>query len=94
MYFWHSEGWTLRNEALLEAVVRQSQTTRHPWLEAGDANMCPEDFKSMVSNGADACSGSERSVHMQVTSPKKVSGLKELLTTSLRVTATGEHFHR
>ena len=29
--FWHSEGWTPRNEALSEAVVNQARTTRHPW---------------------------------------------------------------
>ena len=34
-----------RNEALLEAVVKQAKTTRHQWLVAGDANMCPEDFE-------------------------------------------------
>ena len=27
VYFWHSEGWTPRNEALLEAVVKQAKTT-------------------------------------------------------------------
>ena len=32
VYFWHSEGWTPRNEALLEAVVKQAKTTRHQWL--------------------------------------------------------------
>ena len=44
VYFWHSEGWSPRNEALFEAFVRQANTTRHPWLIACDANMCPEDF--------------------------------------------------
>ena len=35
VYFWHSEGWTPRNEALLEAVFMQAaNTTRHPWLVA------------------------------------------------------------
>ena len=34
-----------RNEALMEAVVKQARTTRHPWLVACDANMDPEDFK-------------------------------------------------
>ena len=37
MHFWHSEVWTPRNEALLEAVVKQANTTRHPWLVACDA---------------------------------------------------------
>ena len=48
VYFWHSEGWTLRNEALLEAVLKQTGTTRHPWLIACDANMCPEDFEKSL----------------------------------------------
>ena len=30
VYFWHSEGWTPRNEALLDAVLKQTSTTRHP----------------------------------------------------------------
>ena len=33
VYFWHSEGWTPRIEALLEAVLKQANTTRHPWRE-------------------------------------------------------------
>ena len=45
VYFWHSEGWTSRNEALLEAVVKQAKVTRHPWLIACDANMCLDDFE-------------------------------------------------
>ena len=48
VYFWHSEGWTPRNEAALEAVVKQASTTRHPWLVACDANMCPEDFEKSL----------------------------------------------
>ena len=39
VYLWHSEGWTPRNEELLEAVVKQAKTTRHSWLVACDANM-------------------------------------------------------
>ena len=45
VYFWHSEGWTPRNEALLGAVLKRARTTRHPWLIAYDANMSPEDFE-------------------------------------------------
>ena len=48
VYFWHSEGRTARNEALLEAVVRQAKTTRHPWLVACDAYMCPEDCEKSL----------------------------------------------
>ena len=59
VYFWHSEGWTPRNEALLEAVLKQARKTRHPWLTACDANTCPEDFEeSLVPKRADACGGS------------------------------------
>ena len=43
--FWHSEGWTPRNEALLEAVLKRTGTTKNPWLIACDANMSPEDFE-------------------------------------------------
>ena len=46
--FCHSEGWTPRNEALLEAVLKQARTTGHPWLVACDANMCPEDFEKSL----------------------------------------------
>ena len=40
VYFWHSEGWTSRNEALLEAVLKRTRTTKHPWLIACDAETC------------------------------------------------------
>ena len=30
---------------MLEAVLKQAKTTRHPWWVACDANMCPEDFE-------------------------------------------------
>ena len=45
-----------RNEALFEAVVKRARTTRHVWLVACDANMCPEDFwkEPLVSREADA----------------------------------------
>ena len=29
VHFWHSEGWTPRNEALLEAAVKKVEATRH-----------------------------------------------------------------
>ena len=41
VYFWHSEGRTPRNEALLEAVPKRARVTRHPWMMARDANMSP-----------------------------------------------------
>ena len=45
VYFWHSEDWIPRNEALLEGVVKQATTTRHPWLVTCDANMWPGYFE-------------------------------------------------
>ena len=32
----------------MEAVVKQARTTRHAWLIACDANMCPEDFEKSL----------------------------------------------
>ena len=40
---WHSEGWTPKNEELMEAVVKQAITIGQPWPTACDANMDPED---------------------------------------------------
>ena len=48
VYFRHSESWTPRNEALLEALVRQAKVTRHLWLVACDASMCPENLKKSL----------------------------------------------
>ena len=73
VYFWHSEGWTPRHEALLEAVLKQTRTTRHPWLIPCDANMCPEDSETSlcVPKGPDACGGSKRSIYVQVVRPRR-----------------------
>ena len=46
-YFWHSKGWTPRNEALLEAVVKQVKDSRRPWIITCDANMSPEDLRKV-----------------------------------------------
>ena len=43
--FWHSEGWTPRKEALLEAVLKRARVTRHSWLVACDADMNPAEFE-------------------------------------------------
>ena len=45
VFFWHSGWWSSRNEAFLEAVLKRTLTTEHPWLTACDANMSPEDFE-------------------------------------------------
>ena len=47
-YSWHTEGWSPRNEAILEAVPQRARTTKHPWLKACDANMSPEDFEKSL----------------------------------------------
>ena len=46
VFFWNSEGWTLGNEALVDAVVKQARTTGHQWLIARDASMGPEECKN------------------------------------------------
>ena len=91
MYFWHSEGWTPRNEALLEAVLKQARTTRHQWLIACDANMCPKDFEKSLWF-------QREQVH--VVPPKEASTcrskgpkggwLTESVITSLRVAVSGK----
>ena len=48
LYIWHSEGSTPRNEASLEAVVKQARMTKHPWLIAYDANVIPKDFEKSM----------------------------------------------
>ena len=44
VYIRHSQGWTARNEALVEAVIMNTRDTPYPWLIACDANMEPEFF--------------------------------------------------
>ena len=55
-YFLHTEGWSPRNEAILEAVLKRARATKHPWLVACDANMSPEGFlkKNLVSERSNA----------------------------------------
>ena len=70
VYFWHSEGSTPRNEALLEAVVKQADTTGHPLLVVCDANVCPEDFEKSLWFQRSRC-GPERNVHVLVERSKR-----------------------
>ena len=44
----HSQGWTPRNGALLEAVFKRVKASRHPSAVACDANMNTEDFEKNV----------------------------------------------
>ena len=83
--FWHSEGWSSRNEALLEAVLKRALITKHPWLVACDANMSPVIFEKCLwfLKNPDTWrrllrAGQE--VH-------KENGLRRFMTRSLRVTA-------
>ena len=55
-------GWTRRNEALMEIVVKHVRTSRHSWLIACDANLCPEDFKKSLRF---------RSRHMFIKAPRE-----------------------
>ena len=48
VYFWHSEGWTPRNEVLLEAVLQRARVTSHSWLMAFDASMSPVEFQKSL----------------------------------------------
>ena len=45
VFFWHTEAWSPRDEAILEAVLKRTRATKHPWLIACDADMSPEDFE-------------------------------------------------
>ena len=38
VHFWQSEGWTVRVEALMQAVSQQTARERSPWLIARDAD--------------------------------------------------------
>ena len=73
VYVWHSEGWTPGTEALLEAVLKRSRVTIHPWLLACDANMSPVELekKPLVSEEPNAGGSAGKSFHVQV---KKCEG--------------------
>ena len=45
VYFWQSEGWTPRNETLLEAVSKRARVIRHLWVVACDADVSPVGFE-------------------------------------------------
>ena len=49
VYFLSLEGWTPRNGAVMEVLVKLARATRHPWLMACDANLNPEYFKNKFS---------------------------------------------
>ena len=84
VYFWHSEGWTLRNEALLEAVLKRARVTQHPWLVACDALWFQKNRMHVVApEKASTCRS------------KSAKGeLKRFTTTLLRVPAEKEKSRR
>ena len=60
-----------RNEALLEAVVKEARTTKHQWLTACDANMSPKDFEESVwFQRAGVHRGANGSFKVQIKKPK------------------------
>ena len=71
-YFWHTDGWSPRNEAILEAVLKRAKATQHPCLIACDANMSPENFEKslLVSERPNACDSTRRSVNVQIKKKK------------------------
>ena len=88
VYFWHSEGWTPRNEALLEAVLKRARVTRHPWLVACDAHTSPVDFEKSLwcwKNQMYVVVFEKASTGSQEV--QNVNGLRRFMTMPLRVTA-------
>ena len=90
VYFWHSEGWTPRNEALLEKVLKRARTTRHPWLIACDANMCPEDFGS---KGRRCMWWPRKEYPRAGQKDRKTCGLKERMTIVANGSLKGKTLH-
>ena len=79
VYFWHLEGWTPRNEDIMEAVLNRAGTTKHPWLIACDADF---EKKPLVSERSNACHSSSRGVDVQIKKTPKENGWKMYMTMS------------
>ena len=43
-YFWHSEGWRVRNEALMSRMLKMVANARSHWIIVRDAIMDPTEF--------------------------------------------------
>ena len=98
VYLWHSEGWTLRNEALLEAVLNRARVTKHSWLVACDANTSPAEFekkkKNLGSRGT-GCMWWPRKVYPRAGhTALKTCGSKERMTMSSRVVVSKEKSYK
>ena len=77
VYFWHSDGWTPRNEAIIEAVLKRARTTKHPWLIACDAHISPEGSEKRLwfrNDRMNACNSTRRSVDVQIRKCQKRMG--------------------
>jgi hypothetical protein len=44
VYFWHSEGWSARNQTLMQKLTEVVRACGCLWLIGGDMNMAPETF--------------------------------------------------
>ena len=89
-YFTHlSEGWRLRNEALMETMVKQVRTTRRPWLIAC---VVSRRFQEEPLFTADTCSSRRQEKVFQPGDPKAhvASLLRERTSTLSPVTACKE----
>ena len=85
VHSWHSEGWTPRTEALLEAVVKQAKVTKHPGLIARCANVCPESFDKSRFKESRVMWWSRKKRRQADQKAQKVGGSKEPMIMSLRV---------
>ena len=74
VYFWHSKGWTSRNEALLEAFLKRARTTKHPWLIACDVREKP-----LVSERSSARDSTRRSVTVWIEKKPKEDGWRRYM---------------
>ena len=79
-YFWHTDGWSPRNEAILEAVLKRARTTKHPWLMTCDANMSARRIsrKPLVSERSKACDSTRGSVNVQIKKCQRRMGRESL----------------
>ena len=94
VYFWYSEAWTPRNEALLEAVMKRVKVSRYSWLVACDAEHVSRRIwkESLVPKGEDALWWPRKKRPRAGPKAQKVSGSKEPVIMLLRVTASGDIF--
>ena len=82
-YFWHTEGWTPRNEAILEAVLTRARATKHLWLVACDANMSPADFENSLWFRKDQMHAIAPELQRAGRKVPRENGLRRLVTMSL-----------